>query len=188
MKHVCGQTNDSRYRRLTNVAFEWVSAMAISLTLIAIVFLCMFRVVKVDGNSMEPSLLHGQKLLITRLNDFYTVGDVVIVDRYVQEPLIKRVIAVAGDTLDIRESGEVYRNGHLLTEPYIQGVTFPRDFAGEMTIPEGHLFVMGDNRMVSMDSRSRQVGMIPVEDVTGHVLFRLWPFSTVSEKVGGEGA
>lgn len=156
-------------------AYDWVSAMITALLVLATLSLCLVRVIRVDGDSMVPTLTDGDRLLLFSAADEYAPGDIVVIDRYTQSPLIKRVIAVAGDTLDIRPTGDVYRNGELLTEPYIQGATVLRDFSGPLTIPEGYLFVMGDNRSVSLDSRSREVGLIFAKDVVGKVVFRVWP-------------
>ena len=166
------------WRQFSQIAYEWVSAMISALLILAVIFLCMMQTVTVYGTSMVPTLQNGDRLLISRGTAPYEVGDIVIIDRYVQEPLIKRVMAMPGDTLDIGSNGEVYRNGVLLTEPYIQGQTFPLDVTGVITVPEGYVFVMGDNRPASLDSRSNEVGLISLEDVVGKVTLRLWPLST----------
>ena len=93
--------------------------------------------------------------------------------------IIKRVIAVSGDTLDIKD-GYVYRNGKKLEEDYIKGQTFERsDFSYPLTVPEDHVFVLGDNRENSLDSRI--IGLIEHDQVKGKVVFRLWPFSRIGK-------
>ncbi len=95
--------------------------------------------------------------------------------------IIKRVVGLAGDTIEIDfDTGEVRRNGELLDEPYIneptwtwEGVDFP------VQVPEGHLFVLGDNRNHSKDSRSPDIGMVDVREIIGRAFFRLTPFARV---------
>jgi signal peptidase I len=108
-------------------------------------------------------------------------GDIVVIDRYTQEPLVKRVIAVGGDKIEILpETGEVVLNGVVLEEKYIQGKTLTRDFGtGVKTVPEGYLVVMGDNRSVSKDSRSAEVGFVNVKDVVGRAIFRFYPLERI---------
>ena len=93
------------------------------------------------------------------------------------EPLIKRVIAVGGDTLSI-EDGQVYLNGELLSEPYLNQTTPAFELSGTVTVPEGHVFVMGDNRWDSHDSRWNDIGFVEVGDIVGKVFWRIWPLSS----------
>ncbi len=157
-------------------AFEWTSVLVMAAVAVSLVFQLLFRVVTVSGNSMFATLQNGDKLLLTTL--FYTPerGDVVVIRRPGSEdPLIKRVIAVGGDRLFIdNETGQVYLNGTLLDEPYTYGAVTPAyDTAGEVLVPEGHIFAMGDNRGDSLDSRI--LGTFPVKQVMGEVSFRLLP-------------
>ena len=168
-----------REQRFTGL-YEWVEAAVFSLIVVVLVFTFLFRVVGVDGPSMTPTLLDQERLILTDL--FYTPerGDIVVINRYTREPLIKRIIAVGGDTLAIDgETGEVSVNGEVLDEPYIQGTTYPLEFASPQTVPEGYVFVMGDNRENSTDSR--RLGFISEKDIMGEAVFRIWPLS----KFGG---
>ena len=155
--------------------FEWMSTMIVALIAVACVFVLLFRVVTVDGPSMNDTLAHGDSLVLTSL--FFTPerGDIVVINRPGTYPLIKRVIGVSGDRIRIdEESGQVYLNDVLLDEPYIKGdVTPVYDMTDTVTVPEGHLFVMGDNRCDSLDSRS--LGTFPLEQVMGEVTWRLSP-------------
>ncbi len=157
------------------VAFEWVSTMIVALVAVACVFALLFRIITVDGVSMTNTLHHGDSLVLTSL--FYTPqrGDIVVINRPDGDPLIKRVIGVGGDHIRIDEiTGLVYVNNTLLDEPYVKGgVTPPYEMLAAVTVPEGHLFVMGDNRCDSLDSRS--LGTFPLNQVMGEVTWRLSP-------------
>ncbi len=158
--------------------YEWVEAAIFSLICVAVVFTFLFRIVGVDGPSMQYTLMNHDRLILTNL--FYKPerGDIVVINRYTQEPLVKRIIAVGGDTLDIdAETGEVILNGEVLEEPYLDCFTPRNHFTGEVTIPEGHIFVMGDNRGNSHDSRSGDIGFVSEKDIMGKAVFRIWPLN-----------
>ena len=164
-------------------AYDWMEAAVFSLIVIVVVFTFLCRIVRVDGTSMQHTLEHNDRLLLFNINYEPERGDIVVITRENEEPLIKRVIAIAGDTVSIDEAAnQVYVNGKALKEDYIKGVTVSRDFVGEQTVPEGCLFVLGDNRTVSHDSRSESIGFVSVSDVLGEATFRIWPiggFGTV---------
>ena len=169
------ENREKRCRQMAAPVYDWLSAMIVALTVLVLLFTFCFRIVGVDGESMVPTLQDGDRLVLISAVHTYAGGDVVVVDRYTKEPLIKRVIAVAGDTIDIRSDYTVMINGQILQEPYIQGNTVLRDFSGPITVPDGYLFVMGDNRSVSLDSRSAEVGLVSVKDVVGVARLRIWP-------------
>ena len=166
-------------RRFTVLMYDIVSSLVIAIAIFAILSTYFFRIVGVDGNSMLPTLNDGDLMVISVMDDQYHRGDVVVVDRYAYEPLIKRVIAVGGETISIDDEGHVYINGKQLREKYIQGKTVLRDFTGEITIPLGYLFVMGDNRSISKDSRMNEIGLISTKDIVGKVEFRIWPIQSI---------
>ena len=164
---------------------EWVDSLVFAAVLLALVFTFGARIVQVDGSSMNPGLVDGERLLLSSLPYEPEYGDVVVIDSYTDygKLLIKRVIGKEGDVIDIDfDSGIVYRNGQPLDEPYTaaptylyEGVNFP------ITVPEGMLFIMGDNRNDSKDSRSPEIGCVSEGDVLGKAVLRLTPF----DKFGG---
>ena len=160
--------------------YEWVGAAIFSLAFVVLVFTFLFRIVGVVGNSMNPTLSWGDRLIITRIGYTPQQGDIVIVNRYTEEPLVKRVVAIGGDTLRIDdETGTVYVNGEALDEPYIQGHTYSLGLGTEeQTVPAGTVFVMGDNREHSKDSRYiDEVGFVNESDIIGKAIFRFLPLS-----------
>lgn len=144
-----------------------------------LVFALMFRVVGVEGDSMNPTLNSGDWLAVSGAETEFERGDIVVVTQpWVRNvPIIKRVIAVGGDTVDIDfYTHEVFVNGELLDEPYIAEPTELRyDIDFPLTVDEGKLFVMGDNRNDSVDSRSSAIGLIDERYVLGRALVRLLP-------------
>ncbi|MBR4224952.1 MAG: signal peptidase I [Oscillospiraceae bacterium] len=160
---------------------EWIETVVFSFFAVILIFTFIVRQVNVDGTSMVPTLEDGDKLIVHHL--FYTPqkGDIVIIDSAgLRKPIVKRVIATGGDTIDIDfDSGEVTVNGTVLQEEYINDLT-RLDEGGQnypVTVPSGYYFVMGDNRMNSKDSRSGDVGLIQDDEIMGKVIFRLWPAS-----------
>lgn len=158
--------------------YDWISAMIFALLVPVILFTLFIRIVTVEGDSMDTTLKNDDHLVLLTCVDDYAHGDIVVVDRYTAEPLIKRVIAMSGDTIEITTQGEVYLNGNRLEEPYVQGATYPNAMQGPVRVPDGYLFVMGDNRLVSRDSRAADIGLVPVDDVVGKAVYRLWPLSS----------
>lgn len=160
--------------------FEWVEAAIFALIAISLIFAFVLRTVGVDGDSMNYTLLNGDKLLLSSYPYTPERGDIVVINRYNDEPLIKRVIAVGGDTLDIDpDTGKVILNGAVLEEDYLDFTFTPRiHFSGEVIVPDGSIFVMGDNRSASHDSRYSDIGFVPLSDVMGKALLRIAPFES----------
>lgn len=162
--------------------YDWVQCIVSALVVGILIFIFVARVVSVEGSSMYPTLCDTDKLITSNL--FYTPkqGDVIVfqTDSYGKEPLVKRVIAVGGQTVDIDfESGTVYVDGKALDEPYVNEPTYEReDFSGEITVPEGCIFVLGDNRNHSTDSRCKDVGFVDERCIIGKVLFIVFPART----------
>ena len=166
-----------------NFIYGWLDSLVFAIMLILVVFVLAFRIVGVVGDSMNPTLKSGEWLAVKAINTSINRGDIVIVTQpnEINEPLVKRVIAVGGDTIDIDfKKGEVKVNNKILDEPYIADYTNRRgDFSGPITIPEGYVFVMGDNRNDSLDSRFNSVGLIDERYVLGVAEFRLYPFDSL---------
>lgn len=163
--------------------FDLVSILATACVSVALVFMFVFRTVGVIGDSMNPTLDTGDRIILTAAYGESKNGDIVVTCQpskslYVPDVLVKRVIATEGQTIDINfETGAVYVDGAELDEPYIAELTRDReDFRGPVTVPEGYVFVMGDNRNNSTDSRSFSVGLIKEEYIMGRALFRIAPF------------
>ncbi|MGN0667198.1 MAG: signal peptidase I [Huintestinicola sp.] len=162
---------------------EWVETIIFAFFAVILFFTFLLRQANVDGDSMLPTLQNGERLIVNHL--FYTPekGDIVIVDsRGLGKAIVKRVIATEGQQVDINfDTGEVKVDGTVLQEDYILELT-KRDEDGHdypVTVPENCIFVMGDNRMNSLDSRSSVVGFVPVDDVMGKVVFRFWPLDRI---------
>lgn len=164
---------------------EWVKTILISVV-IALVITTFVRPTLVKGYSMYPTIEEYDYLIINRM-PYMTkepeYGDIIVfktnqltVDGE-KKDLIKRVIGLPGDTIEILD-GVVYRNGEALEEPYIFGEYTPGQIEA-ITIHEGKIFVMGDNRPNSLDSRDSRVGEVPMSNIRGKVIVRLFPFNKI---------
>ena len=127
---------------------------------------------------MEPTLVDGQ-FVVALKNDAFEPGDITAF-YYNNKILIKRVVASAGDWVDIDAAGNVSVNGILLEEPYLQEKSLGEcNIELPYQVPDGRVFVMGDDRAISLDSRTTAVGCISKEQVLGQVLFRVWPLNAM---------
>jgi signal peptidase I len=168
-------------RRGRSEAYDWVQCLVAALVFCVLVFSFFFRIIGIIGPSMQPSLHHDDRVLITKL--FYTPrqGDVVVVrkDTFQEEPIIKRVIATEGQTVDIDfELGLVYVDGVALDEPYAaEPIHNVIDFDGPVTVPDNSVFVLGDNRNNSLDSRKASIGCVDTRYIIGRVLVKVLPLS-----------
>lgn len=159
--------------------YEWAESLILAMVVVTIISSCFFRVVGVNGSSMADTLQHGDSLLM--MNGFYrepAYGDIVVVQQKDAEPLIKRVIALEGDVISIDpDELVVYLNGEKLDEPYIRNMTPTLyGFTGPYTVPEDCVFVMGDNRADSHDSRDLDgIGAVHESEIMGKAFFRIWP-------------
>lgn len=164
--------------------FYWAEALVFALTFLVIVSVFFARLSGVDGSSMVPTLRDHDQLVV-QLSGYQTPkrGDIVVLETpaYEDEPLVKRVIGIAGDVIDIDgTTGTVLRNGEALYEPYIAEPI--REFGTisyPFTVPKDCAFVMGDNRNHSSDSRTAAVGAVPYESIIGRVMFRILPITKI---------
>lgn len=160
-----------RYKKAVKSTLYVLIVVAALAVLIATIVM---PVLQVNGSSMEPTLNDGNIVLVLKTNNFKT-GD--LCSFYWQNKLLlKRVIGVAGDVINITEDGTVYVNGEEIDEPYVSekslgecDITFPYQ------VPEDRIFVLGDHRSVSIDSRSSTIGCIQSNQIVGRVLFCVWP-------------
>jgi len=198
---------------LLKEVWEWVYTIGLALLIAFVIKSYLFDIVRVDGPSMNPTLIHNDRLIITKLGYKPDYGDIVILDstykdrqEYYEELeesgkkinfftkfyeysnlptelkkrfYVKRVIAMEGDTIDII-NGDVILNGEVLEEDYFTGNTRITDLSVDypVTVSEGHVFVMGDNRDNSKDSRSSSLGEVPVEALSGKAQLRVWPLAS----------
>lgn len=170
------------YMFFAKLLFDIVSIIVPAIVAVCIVFTFCFRTAGVDGSSMNPTLTNGDRLIITAGIGKITNGDIVVSSQPndLEKTLIKRVIAVEGQTIDIDfNAGVVYVDGVALDEPYTAAPTRESlDFDGPITIPRGYVFLMGDNRNRSTDSRSNQIGLIDRDYIMGKMIFRFLPFGS----------
>jgi signal peptidase I len=170
--------NDDKKNKME--LFDWLQCVVFAIIIVIFCFIFIGRTIGVDGLSMYGTL-HDRDRVVTS-NLFYTPSnnDIIIFrsqsPRY-EEPLVKRVIAIEGQTIDIDfETGDVILDGVVLYEPFIHSLTIRRDdFTGPVTIPEGYVFVLGDNRNNSVDSRYANIGLVDTRYILGRVLFLLIP-------------
>ena len=160
-----------RYRRVLRSTVYTLLVVAAVAVLIATLWL---PVLQIYGTSMTPTLYDGDILVSLKSQDFNT-GDVVAF-YYNNRILVKRVIAGPGDWVDIDKDGTVYVNEQELDEPYVVEKAFGTcNIELPYQVPESRVFVMGDHRSVSVDSRSTDIGCVAKEDIVGRLVFRVWP-------------
>lgn len=156
--------------RSTVYALITVAAVAILISML------LLPVLQIYGSSMTPTVTDGDIVVAVKNSKFKT-GDVVAF-YYNNKILVKRVIAQAGDWVDIAEDGTVFVNNDVIEEPYITDPAYGEtNIKLPYQVPEGKIFVMGDHRSVSIDSRNTSVGCVSSEQIVGKVLLRIWPFS-----------
>ena len=156
---------------------DWVVSIVIAVVLAMIIRTFVVELYLVDGPSMRPTLQHAQRLVVNKFIYHFRAPEKgeVLIFRYPKDPsrdFIKRVIAVPGDTIEIKD-GNVFVNGELQNEDYI--LSKCRGDYPKSTIPEGHIFVMGDNRNNYEDSRFPDVGFVPFDLIKGKAMLVFWP-------------
>ena len=158
--------------------FDFIQCAITAVVIGVMIFVFAFRVIGVEGNSMYSTLHNGDRVIVSGL--FYTPkqGDIVIVKSNLYDtPLVKRIIATEFQTVDIDfVNGIVYVDGEALDESYTYEPTYVSEgFEGPVTVPEGCVFVMGDNRNNSNDSRNYEIGFIDEREIFGKVYFLMFP-------------
>lgn len=191
--------NNNFFGVLYREIISFIELIIITLFLMTMIFTYVLRIATVNGDSMKNTLISGDRLITTAFCNSPEQGDIVIIyagdavtldenrnleiNKGLRKTLVKRVIAVEGQTVDIDfERGAVYVDSVMLDESYITGLTHMDEgaFTGQypVTVPKGYVFVLGDNRQVSKDSRSSELGFVAVKNITGKVLMRISPLET----------
>ena len=151
-----------------------ITAVLIAFAVVSLLSIYVFPILRITGSSMEPTLDENDIVLVYKTKNLKP-GDIVAF-YYNNNAIVKRVIALEGDVVDMDQLGNVTVNGEALAEPYVTeksfgecNITFP------YTVPESRIFVMGDHRSISIDSRNSAIGSITKGQIIGKVLFRFWP-------------
>ena len=162
-----------------NFMIDVVKAQIIAIVIFQVLNLFLIFTI-VEGKSMNPTFAENERLVVNRVASMfpdYERGDIIVFKPPIEtheKLFIKRVIAIPNDHLKI-ENGRVYVNGEMLSEDYINNQTTDVNEPIDIIIPEDYLFVLGDNRGNSIDSRFKDIGLIPVENIIGKVFIRFYP-------------
>lgn len=168
-----------RYRKkFAKTMLDTVGSLLVVAAVAVLVSMLFLPVLRVAGTSMTPTMQNDELVICSKRSDF-ECGDI-IAFYYNNKILLKRVIGVAGDWVDIKDDGTVYINGQELDEPYVEAKSLGEcDLEFPYQVPDNRIFVMGDHRETSIDSRSTAVGCIADEYIIGKVIFRLWPWERI---------
>jgi len=176
-----GPSAEDKAKKVRMELYDWIQCVVTALICGVLIFVFVGRTIGVDGISMMQTLQDHDRVIMSNLLYTPKNGDIIVFrspnETFHDTPLVKRVIATAGQTIDINfESGDVYVDGILRNEPFTNTMTTSKhDFEGQITIPDGYVFVMGDNRNSSTDSRDNKVGLVDTRYILGKVLFVLIP-------------
>lgn len=167
--------------------YDLASVLASAIVTIMIIFTFVFRVVGVVGSSMVPTLHDNDWLIVSAFDSKPQYGQVIIITQpnYFDEPIVKRIIATENQKVDINfQTGEVYVDDKKLNEPYINNLTINNEgIQFPLVVPEGHVFVMGDNRQGSTDSRSDKIGFIDENYIMGVVKYKIFSMDETTGKM-----
>ena len=176
------ETEDTVELSVKAEIFDWLQSIVFAIIACVLLFMFVARVVTVDGGSMNPTLLHGDRLIVSNLSKNYEQGDVVVfvAPEYMDEPLIKRIIATEGQLVEINfDKGIVKVDEQVMYEPYIAELTADmQDYDGPVQVPKGCVFVMGDNRNRSTDSRTEEIGCVDTRYILGKAYFVMFPMKS----------
>lgn len=172
----------SRREQTRRDIYDWIYCLCVALMICVVVFAFFVRLIDVRGTSMNPTLNHGDKMLVSGLFYEPKAGDVVVFKKDEYDPkkaLVKRVIATEGQEINIDfANGLIYVDGEVISEDYIMEPTYNQmDFIGPQTVPEGCVFVMGDNRNASTDSRKKEIGMVDSRLILGRAYMVVYPLN-----------
>lgn len=204
LRFICSERRIFMEQKVTKAhiiseAFQWIQAIVLAIIIALLIRAFIFEPVQVQGQSMEPTLQTGERLIVYKFGymvDKPKRGDIIVIkvqegrrtllpfiDKY---PLlkkifpyydeldyVKRIVGLPGEELTFQD-GKVYINGELLKEPYVSGMTFSSDY--KIVVPQNNYFVMGDNRECSRDSR--EIGTIHLSNIKGKAVLRFWPFKS----------
>lgn len=163
----------SRFAGVLKSTAAVLIVVAAAAVLISTLFL---PVIQVSGSSMEPALSSGDILLLLKTRHYHS-GELCCIS-WQNKMLLKRIIGMPGDSISIDADGDVFVNGQQLDEPYVQNKCLGEcDIAFPYTVPEGQLFIMGDQRDTSIDSRSTVIGCVEYDQMIGKVLCKVWSAS-----------
>jgi signal peptidase I len=178
---VSNETENIKQVSGSSEIYDWMQSLVSALLICVLVFAFFIRIIGIIGSSMVPTFHDKDSVIISNLFYEPKQGDVIVLRKlaFEEEPIIKRVIAVAGQTVNIDfTAGIVYVDGKALDEPYIAEPTHNAlDFDGEITVPDNCVFVMGDNRNNSTDSRRSVIGCVDERYILGKVLVRILPLN-----------
>lgn len=164
------EARQNRRRMLLNMA----AALIVAVAVVGIAFTRVFALIEVDGGSMEPTLADGEILVLRRTKEVRT-GDI-IGFHCKGKILLKRVIGMPGEEIEIDGDGDVYVNGYMLEEPYLTEKSLEKcELEFPVRVPEGAYFVLGDHRTVSIDSRDGSVGYVREDQIVGRAVLKAWP-------------
>ena len=163
-------------RRFRKIIKNTISTLIIIAAIAVLITTLVLPVLQIAGTSMEPTLNNGDIVVLLKTSKLH-YGDLCGFS-YSNKILIKRVIAMPGDTIVIDETGSVFVNGECIDEPYITEKGLGEcDIEFPFTVPENTYFLMGDHRTTSIDSRSSVIGCIPTEQIVGKLFLKVWPLS-----------
>lgn len=176
--------------KFTMAAYDVLDSAKGAVIIVFVVFAFILRPVNVEGMSMYPTLNDRDWVAVAGAYQDFDYGDIVVINQPWEQnvPIIKRIIAVSGDTVDIDfASSEVFVNGKKLEEDYIAEPTrLQYDVEFPITVEEGKVFVMGDNRNDSLDSRSTKIGLVDERYILGKAMFRFLPMFSFDIYKGAE--
>ena len=163
--------------------YDWIQCIIFALVFCVLLFVFGARMVNVVGHSMVPTLEQNDKVIISNLIYHPKQGDIVVLRKQtlMDEPIVKRIIATEGQPVDIAfDDGVVSVDGTALDEPYVHAPVRDREtFEGKITVPKGSVYVMGDNRNASTDSRDARLGCVDERYIMGRVYFTLFPVKNI---------